>query len=249
MYTLQNTDGKIIMLKNFLFDMDGTLIDCTAEKFIPLYKQALADKFAANAEMKKIIETVLIGASAMVANDGSRTNRETFMEFARGRLALPPEELEKLMTEFYADEYAAVKSVIAPKPAMIEAVQTLKAKGYRLVVTTNPLFPAAALVRRLEWGGYDRADFDFVTSYETSTYAKPSVGYYTETLKRLDLDPAETIIVGNDMDEDVNAGKEAGMQTYWLTDTPIPSKNPTAPDLEGTSDDFLTFAKQIAAVK
>ena len=49
------------MLKNILFDMDGTLIDCEVDRFIPPYKAALAAKFSAEPEMKKIIETVLTG--------------------------------------------------------------------------------------------------------------------------------------------------------------------------------------------
>lgn len=233
------------MLKNFFFDMDGTLIDCAAEAFVPLYQKALAVKFAGEPEVGEIIKTVLLGANAMVANDGKRTNRETFMAFARGRLQMPPERLEELMTEFYEGEYIAVKSVITPKPAMIAAAELLKAKGYRLVVTTNPLFPERALAKRLEWGGYKRADFDFITSYETSTYAKPAVGYYIETLARLGLDAAETLIVGNDMAEDVTAGKKAGMRAWYLTDTPIAAAAPTTPDYEGPSADFLAFAESL----
>lgn len=233
------------MLKNFFFDMDGTLIDCVAEEFIPVYQKALAVKFADNPEMAEVIRTLLTGAAAMVKNDGSRTNRECFMDFARGKLKMPPSRLEELMTEFYAGEYSAAAVAITPKSTMCEAVRLLKDKGYRLVVTTNPLFPEAALVRRLEWGGLNRNDFDFVTSYETSTYAKPSVGYYTETLERLGLCPSETLIVGNDMDEDVAAGKKAGMLAYWLTDKPIPSDHPVTPDYEGNSTDFLAFARDL----
>lgn len=72
---------------------------------------------------------------------------------------------------------------------MIKAVGVLKSKGYRLVVTTNPLFPLCALLRRLEWGGLDASDFEFVTSYETSGYAKPGTGYYVQTLERCTWTP------------------------------------------------------------
>lgn len=236
------------MLKNFFFDMDGTLIDCAAERFIPIYKTALAKKFAGEAEVREIIATLLIGAGVMVSNDGAMTNREKFMDYARGKLQMPPERLEELMNDFYRTDYEAVRAVITPKPAMIEAVRALKNKGYRLVVTTNPLFPETALVRRLEWGGYDRGDFDFVTSYETSSFAKPSVGYYSQTLSRTKLDPAQTMIVGNDMEEDIVAGKKAGMTAFYLTDAPIPFDEPCAPDREGTSDDFLAFANSLPAL-
>ena len=234
------------MLKNILFDMDGTLIDCEVDRFIPPYKAALAAKFSAEPEMKKIIETVLTGVKPMVTNDGSRTNREAFIEYAQGRLEMTPETLEEKMTEFYSREYEAVRRVVTVKPDMIEAVGGLKSKGYRLAVTTNPLFPLHALVRRLEWGGYDPASFEFVTSYETSRYAKPSHEYYVETLERLKMSPEETMIVGNDRREDVQAGALAGLTTYYLTDAPIDDGTAdAAADMEGKSADFLAFARSL----
>ena len=42
------------MIKNFLFDMDGTLIDCKADEFIPVYVGALKKRFAHEAECEKI---------------------------------------------------------------------------------------------------------------------------------------------------------------------------------------------------
>ena len=128
---------------------------------------------------------------------------------------------------------------------MINAVSALKAKGIKLIVTTNPVFPLAALLFRLRCGGYDPAMFDFVTSYETSSYAKPSPDYYTETLRRLSMDPANTLIVGNDEKEDVESGKAAGMTAYYLTDTPIHADGETSPDFSGSSEDFLAFARTL----
>lgn len=233
------------MIKNIMFDMDGTLIDCYAEVFVPVYVKAIRDAFGE--PLGDIIAKVAIsGAHVMVKNDGLRTNKEAFMEYARSRVPMPIDEFEKKITEFYADGYKAVASVIRPKPLMAEAVKVLKARGLRLVVTTNPVFPLAALLLRLRWGGHDPAMFDFVTSYETSSYAKPSSDYYTETLRRLSMDPANTLIVGNDEKEDVESGKAAGMLAYYLTDTPIPCKDARfKPDFSGSSEDFLAFARTL----
>ena len=234
------------MIKNFLFDMDGTLIDCKADEFIPVYVGALKKRFGKEAECEKIIRTIVKGAEVMVKNDGTRTNREMFMEFASNALEYPVDKLESEMTDFYETDYAAVKCVIKPKPEISEAIKTLKNKGYRLIVTTNPLFPLAALRHRLEWGGYDPELFDFVTSYETSTFAKPNPKYYDETIERLSLDRSQTIIVGNDFKEDVCTGKRAGMLTYYLTDAPIPDEDENIrADYEGDSADFLAFAQSL----
>ena len=234
------------MIKNFLFDMDGTLIDCKAEEFIPVYVDALKKRFAGEAECEKIIRTVIKGAEAMVRNDGSRTNRETFMMYAASVLEYPVDKLEREMTDFYETDYAAVKKVIKSKPEMIRAADVLRRKGYKLIVTTNPLFPLAALRHRLEWGGQHLSDFDFITSYETSTFAKPDPRYYDEVIARLGLDRSQTVIVGNDFKEDVCTGKRAGMLAYYLTDSPIPADDETyIADFEGNSADFLAFAESL----
>lgn len=233
------------MIRNVMFDMDGTLIDCNARVFIPVYVKAIKDKFGG--ELGGLIAKVAIsGSDAMVHNDGSRTNREAFIEYARPLIPMPMDEFERKMTDFYENEYRAVSSVIAVKPAMTEAVKELKKRGKKLIVTTNPVFPLPALLFRLRSGGHDPKDFDFVTSYETSSYAKPEPEYYAETLRRLSLLPEETLIVGNDFAEDVCAGKAVGMKAYYLTDAPIPGGDGNVkPDFSGTQEEFLAFAKTL----
>lgn len=236
------------MLKNILFDMDGTLIECAVENFLKPYYSAILKKFASRPDAKLIADTVLKGAGVMVKNDGGKTNRDAFFAYAKNIIDMTEQEFESEMTEFYNNEYDVVAEAVKPKPLAIEAVNLLRGKGYRLVVTTNPLFPLIALERRLKWGEYDPSVFEFVTSYETSKFSKPSVGYYTEVLDRLGMNPSESMIVGNDRLEDVETGKAAGMSSYWLTDTPIDNCDAT-PDYRGDSADFLAFVKNLREVK
>ena len=240
------------MIKNIFFDMDGTLIDCEIDKFIPPYKTALVKKFAYHPNCAGIVRDIIMeSVKAMLANDGSHTNREAFIEYIRtcDSLGVTAEELENAMTDFYNEQYLDLQSVINPKPIMAEAVKMLQDKGYRLVVTTNPLFPLVALLRRLEWGGHKPEYFEFVTSYETSRYCKPDVRYYKQVIESLDVKPEETLIVGNDRREDVHAGKEAGLRAYYLTDTPIDNGTGTLPpDYKGNSNDFLEFVRSLPKV-
>ena len=234
------------MIKTILFDMDGTLIDCNADIFIPVYRDALIERFSSNPHCAEIVGTILKSPVAMVANDGSRTNQEAFVEFASKRLGeiMNVGDLEAQVNDFYEKEYIAVKKVIKQKEYIIKSIGVLKEKGYRLIVTTNPLFPLSALKYRLIWGGHNADLFDFITSFETSHYAKPNPLYYEEVLKRFNLNPSETLIVGNDLKEDIEAGLSLGLQTYFMKDTPIYDSD-AEPNFQGTEVDFLEFAKKL----
>ena len=65
------------MIKNIMFDMDGTLIDCNARAFIPVYVGAIKQRFGELGG--RIAKIAIEGAEVMIRNDGSRTNREAFM--------------------------------------------------------------------------------------------------------------------------------------------------------------------------
>ena len=99
------------MIKTILFDMDGTLIDCNADIFIPVYRDALIERFSSNPHCAEIVGTILKSPVAMVANDGSRTNQEAFVEFASKRLGeiMNVGDLEAQVNDFYEKEYIAVK--------------------------------------------------------------------------------------------------------------------------------------------
>ncbi|MBP3409613.1 MAG: HAD family hydrolase, partial [Clostridia bacterium] len=102
-------------------------------------------------------------------------------------------------------------------PAANECVQKLKAMGYRLVLATNPLFPATATESRIRWAGLNKDDFELYTTYENSCHCKPNPDYYRDILVKIGCDPAECLMVGNDAHEDMIA-ETLGMRVFLLTD-------------------------------
>ena len=94
--------------------------------------------------------------------------------------------------------------------------------GYRVVLATNPLFPAIATRNRIRWAGLNPEDFELVTTYENSHYCKPNPDYYREILGKLSLDGSQCLMVGNDVGEDMIAGI-LGMKVFLLTDCLINS--------------------------
>ena len=60
-------------------------------------------------------------------------------------------------------------------------------------------------------------EFELYTTYENIGFCKPNLDYYREILRRMELDAADCLMVGNDVDEDMVAG-QLGMEVFLLTD-------------------------------
>lgn len=212
------------MIKNILFDLDGTLLPMDQDKFANGYFSRLVKKLAPlGYEPQKTVDGVWAGTAAMVKNDGGITNEKAFwlkFEELFGKDALRD---KPVFDEFYRKEFNDVKSDCGFNPAAAKTVKELKEKGFKLILATNPIFPAVATESRIKWVGLDKGDFELYTTYENSHYCKPNPAYYGEILENLSLDPSECLMVGNDVIED-GAAQKLGIKVFLLTDCLINKK-------------------------
>ena len=119
--------------------------------------------------------------------------------------------------DYYRHEFQQVQSSCGFAPEAATVIETLKAAGKRVVLATNPLFPAIATQSRAKWAGLEPSDFELITTYENSRFCKPNPDYYREILETLNLKPEECLMVGNDVQEDMIA-RQLGMEVFLLTD-------------------------------
>ena len=205
-------------LTTVLFDLDGTLLPMDQDQFVKGYFGLLTQKIAPRGyDPKQLIDAVWAGTAAMVKNDGSQTNEAVFWQkfaqlFGQEALADKP-----LFDSFYAGEFQAARAFCGHNPQAANAVRAMRGAGSRVVLATNPIFPAVAIETRLGWVGLSQADFDYVTAYENSRRSKPSPGYYRDILSHLGRRGEECLMVGNDAEEDMVA-RELGMEVFLLTD-------------------------------
>jgi len=208
-------------LKTILFDLDGTLLPMDQDTFVKAYFGLLARKMAPlGYEPKKMMQAVYAGTEAMIRNDGSAMNEAVFWKVFCGVFGEQAKNDEPHFDAFYRNEFQQVKDVCGFDARAAKLIGKLREKGYRLVLATNPLFPAVATHSRIRWAGLNAEDFEWVTTYENSSFCKPNVKYYEEIVKRLGLDSRQCLMVGNDVGEDMIAGK-LGMKTFLLTDCVI----------------------------
>lgn len=208
-------------MKTVLFDLDGTLLPMEQDAFTKAYFGALSTKLAPHGyEPKPFIGAVLKSVNAMVANDGARTNEQVFWcEFADilGDRVIAD---KKYFDEFYEVEFNDLKSASGFNEKAGATVKALKARGCKIVVATNPVFPITAQKARLRFAGVDVRDVDYITSYENSHYCKPNIEYYSEILREINCSADECLMVGNDVDEDMIA-ERLGLRVFLLTDCMI----------------------------
>jgi len=205
-------------MKTVMFDLDGTLLPMDQDEFANGYFGLLAAKMAPHGyEARQLVKAVWGGTGAMVKNDGSCTNEEAFWRFFAGVYGEESLKDRALFDDFYANDFQNAKAFCGFDPAAAEAVRRAKELGARVVLATNPIFPAVATRSRIRWAGLEPEDFEFFTSYENIGYCKPNPEYFREIARRLELRPEDCIMVGNDVGEDMVA-ETLGMKVFLLTD-------------------------------
>ena len=209
------------MITTFLFDLDGTLLPMDQDIFIKAYMGGLAAKMAPYGyDPKLLVRSIWQGTEAMVRNDGSRSNEEVFWEAFSAIYGRDTRIHEPVFREFYKVEFQNVRTSCGFDPRAQAVIDALKARGIRVALATNPLFPDIATRSRARWAGLDPDDFELITTYENSCHCKPNPDYYRDILDTLKVKPEECVMVGNDAAEDMIA-ETLGMQVFLLTDCVI----------------------------
>ena len=206
------------MVKAVLFDLDGTLLPLDQDEFVKGYFRLLAKKLAPYGyEPDKLVKAIWHGTAAMIQNDGSCTNEVVFWKDFTNIFGEQARSHEPVFAEYYEKDFQQVKNSCGYTPKAAEIVRSLKAAGVRVALATNPVFPAIATESRICWAGLEPEEFELYTTYENIGFCKPNLDYYREILCRMELDAADCLMVGNDVDEDMVAGK-LGMEVFLLTD-------------------------------
>ncbi len=232
--------------QTILFDLDGTLLPMHEPTFVKYFYGALIKHVAPMGVSPKIIGEVLEGSLRyVIANDGSRSNKQAFVDFynsyyEKTGFLIKLEDIE----DFYATAFdKQVRQSCGFDPAAAKVVNYIKGQNIPMIVATNPFFPRIATHIRLSWAGLNPADFYEITVYENSHYCKPNLMYYDELFKRTGFDPHKCLMVGNNVAEDMIAS-QLGCDVFLITRDLI---NPGNEDItkyhNGSFDDLIEYLK------
>ena len=229
-----------------LFDLDGTLLPMHEPTFVACFYKALVDYVSPLGASPAQVGEVLKGSLMHVlANDGSRSNRQAYEEFYQAYYKASGLMIDiAQMERFYTHEFDhRVRESCGCDPMAAELVTYIKSLKMPMVVATNPFFPRAASYARLGWAGLNPADFTEITTYEDYHYCKPNLMYYKELFARIGFDPQRCLMVGNNVDEDMIAEK-LGCDVFLVTRNLINAKNADISVYpRGSLEDLLIYLK------
>lgn len=205
-------------IKAIFFDLDGTLLPMDQDVFIKAYLGGLCKTLAPRGYAPEAIAGALWKSTgAMMKNDGKISNEQVFWNSFAAILGEGVRGEIELLDKFYAGDFQKVQDVCGYTPKSRELIDRLKKTDLRVILATSPLFPTVATESRIRWAGLEPCDFEYVTTYENSKLCKPNPLYYVDLCERMGLNPAEVLMVGNDVGDDMVA-ETVGMRVFLLTD-------------------------------
>ena len=223
-----------------LLDLDDTLLDSNMRQFIPAYVDLLAEALAQFAPPETIKQQLYETTARLQADHKPGvTNYQAFFKAFLPHLAGTTKDILAAIDHFYRERYPSLQRFTSPRPAASQVVKHLIQAGCQVVIATNPLFPRTAIEQRMAWAGVLDFSFALVTHQENMHTSKPSPDYYQEILARLQLTPAECLMVGDDPKNDIEPAQSLGIKTWWITDL-VGSTSDISPDHQGSLAQFLS---------
>lgn len=233
-------------IKVVLFDLDGTLLPMDQAEFINQYFKGLVMCAAAHGyDAARVKDALSLGTKYIALNDGSRTGEEAFWAGFCEVIGDVRADIEPHFEKFYEKEFDKIISLASPNEEARSAVLAVKAMGLRAVLATSPFFPAVATHKRARRAGFLPSDFELITTYENSHFAKPALEYYTELIEKLGVSGEECLMVGNDATEDMIA-ERVGMKVFLMPACLINKKNADVSGYpQGDFDALLDYIKTL----
>ncbi len=205
------------MLRALLLDLDGTLLDLDGDAFLEAYLAAVAQWMAPMVEPPRFTEALWSAAVPVLVSRTAhpgRSNRDLLWEALGDALKMPAAPLRQRFEEFVQGDLTGIYPGGAPMPGAHELVAAGRAAGMKLALATMPIYPRPVIDERLRRAGLMDVAWDLVAT-DAMESVKPHPAYYQEIADRLDVSPADCLMVGDDYFRDVVARK-VGMATAYV---------------------------------
>jgi len=205
------------MTLTLLLDLDDTLLDTNMDTFIPAYFEALSGALDGMVSPDVMLPALMGGTRRMMANEDPRlTLREVFDSYFFPKLGMERESLQGAIDGFYDEVFPSLQGLTSPRPDAVALVEWAFGQGFRVAISTNPLFPLKAIHHRMRWAGLapEKYPFSLVSSYENFHFTKTTPAYYAECMGQLGWPEGSVVMVGDDEGMDIAPARAAGLPVF-----------------------------------
>ena len=199
-------------VKHLLVDLDGTLL---GNKSFPLsldfVRKALIRLRDYGGLKKRLL--ALVGVNVALRSKSTKTTNDVrAVQVFSHLLGIDPDEGRKVIRDSLSVLFPSLERHFFRIPGAIEFLEWARGR-YPMVLATNPVWPQEIVELRLKWAGVDPAMFGSVTHVRRMHACKPDVEYYQEILEQEKLDPANCLLIGDDLKMDLPATR-AGIRVF-----------------------------------
>ena len=216
------------MLKNYVFDLYGTLVDIRTNEWKPylwkkmaefygLYGAHYTSKELEKAYNKYVEEELQATYEKMKGKKGISCVDDAEVQVEKVFLRMFTEKgVEADMA--LATHAGQMFRVVSMKfehvyDGVFELLDTLKKKGKKIYLLSNAQYIFTGYeINALGLTPY----FDGIVISSNECCKKPSTEFYNVLLKRYKLKKEETVMIGNDQYADIQGAKKAGLTAYYV---------------------------------
>lgn len=222
------TSGGFFMLKNYVFDLYGTLVDIRTNEgkpylwkkmaeFYGLYGAHYTPKEMAKTYDKYVREEMQAVYEAMSNEKGICYLDDVDIQIEKVFLRLFTEkgvEADMAMATHVGQMFRVISMKFEHLyDGVIELLETLKKKGKKIYLLSN----AQYIFTWYELNALGLIPyFDGIVISSEECCKKPSVEFYNILLDRYNLKKEETVMIGNDQYADIQGAKKAGLTAYYV---------------------------------
>lgn len=241
-------------LRGVLFDMGGTLLHFSPpgeswermEKLgaLGVYRHLSEQKYLLPPE-QEALELAWTYARDLWGDLNAHSPKNLKLGYQMGLLAgqWGVANLGEEITEALALAYmAAVRAYVRPLDGAAETLSALRARGLRVGLISNTMWPGTNHVPDLEQHGLIDYLECLIFSADVEVW-KPNKEIFQLGLEKFDLLPNEAAYVGDSMYFDIFGAQQAGMRGVW-----IEQPSPWLPDVKVTPDATIKILPELLDV-
>jgi HAD superfamily hydrolase (TIGR01509 family) len=205
------------MVRAIIFDADHTLYEPQTEKAYDRKFGYLADQLGLDEERLRDIWNEQV-AEVLGSLDPDERHRKRILAQTLAEMELSPAGREDIVDEALERFWDQVVEDLSYEDGVPQMLDELRDRGIELVAVASDEF-REPLERKLNrvFGDWNEYFHHMVTPRDTESM-KPSEQFFEMILERGDLEPSETVVVGDSWERDLAPAKELGMKTVLVAE-------------------------------